>query len=384
MPEPIRLKSIKIDGFRPFREFEAELGPLEVIVGANGSGKSSLFEFLRFLRDGVTYQIPPEIVPGPAVRRVFHVPGPERFHWVASFTVPSGALMHSGELMGPVGSPRMIREQVIDSAGGELLSNDGQTLTVMQEVGGELRAQRYGYGFAGLMLATAMSSDFGLLFDLRNTLSEWRFYSALELASDRIRKPVLVEQEPVLQEDASNLSSVLHHLMVDYPVAFRELQDHLRSAVPGFRALKVRAYGAPGEVIAFWQEEGLDEQGLVLADLSDGILRLICWIALCVHPNPPPLICIDEPDQGVHPRTLPVLAGLFKKASERTQIILATHSSYFLTQFDLSSIAVMRKENGAARFIKPADSAVLRGILEDFGPEEIEALHISDELERLP
>jgi hypothetical protein len=63
---------------------------------------------------------------------------------------------------------------------------------------------------------------------------------------------------------------------------------------------------------------------------------------------------------------------------------LATHSSYFLTQFDISQIAVMRKENGESKFIKPGNSQVLTDMLDDFGTEEIEKLHRSDELELLP
>ncbi len=59
-----RLKSVKIQGYRPFKDFSAPLQPLEILVGANGSGKSSLFEFLKFLRDSVNQDIPPEIVPG--------------------------------------------------------------------------------------------------------------------------------------------------------------------------------------------------------------------------------------------------------------------------------------------------------------------------------
>jgi hypothetical protein len=67
----------------------------------------------------------------------------------------------------------------------------------------------------------------------------------------------------------------------------------------------------------------------------------------------------------------------------RTQILLATHASYFLMQFDLSRVAVFRKESGEARFIKPESSKVLKANLEDFGREEIEVMHRSDELERL-
>jgi predicted ATPase len=187
----------------------------------------------------------------------------------------------------------------------------------------------------------------------------------------------------VLDEDAGNLSSVLHYLITEHSAVFDDLQQHLQSVIPGFKKLTVKARGGDGEVIAFWQEKGIN-QDLSLADLSDGILRLICWICLCLHPKPPSLICIDEPDQGVHPRTLPLLAGLFEKAAERTQVLLATHSSYFLTQFDISQIAVMRKENGESKFIKPGNSKVLTDMLDDFGTEEIEKLHRSDELELLP
>ena len=65
-----RLKSIKIKGYRPFGDFSASFGPLEIIVGDNGSGKSSLFEFLKFLRDGMFREIPPEITPDSAGRQI--------------------------------------------------------------------------------------------------------------------------------------------------------------------------------------------------------------------------------------------------------------------------------------------------------------------------
>jgi len=172
-------------------------------------------------------------------------------------------------------------------------------------------------------------------------------------------------------------------LYTEHRGRFDELQRVLRSVVPGFKELKVKARGGPGQVIAFWEEEGLAQE-LTLADLSDGTLQLLCWSVLCLHPKPPSLICVDEPDLGLHPRTLPVLAGLLEEASERTQVLLATHSSYLLTQFDISQIAVLRKENGEARFLRPRNSKVLMDMLKDFGPDEIEVMHRSDELERLP
>ena len=383
------LTSLKIQGYRPFRDLIARLDPLVVLVGANGSGKSSLFEFLRFLRDGAHQEIPPEIVAGSVGQQIFHRPGPERFWWSLEFdfqqTYP---LRYQGELSGPIGRTRVSFERVVTAPPRgtkpylfmNVKEGEGK---VQDPESKKLRRQDIALRRSNqLALSTMTNPALYTLYSLRETLRSWRFYSAFSIDHHKIRKTVPIEQEPTLHEDAGNLSSVLHYLMTEHPAVFDELQIHLRSVVPGFRRLAVKARGGPGEVIAFWSEGGVDED-LTLADLSDGTLRLICWFVLALMPNPPALICIDEPDQGVHPRTLPVLGGLLAKASSRTQILLATHASYFLMQFDLKQLAVLRREEGEAVFRRPADSAALVEQLEDFGPEELELLHRSDELERL-
>ncbi len=390
---PLRILSLKISGYRPFKDFLAHFGTLEVIAGSNGSGKTSIFEFLKFLRDSIHQDIPPEIVAGSIGQQIFHLSGPERFWWSVEIDINQPIpIRYQGEVMGPVGRTHVSFERVQSSR--PLSSSHKKPFILMniRERRGVIK-DPYTRKYQPqdivlkrpnqLALGAINNPMMDILYNLREYIRDWKFYSAFNIAHHKIRKSVPLEQEPVLHEDAGNLSSLLHYLMTEHQPLFDELQQHLRSLVPGFIRLNVKARGGPGEVIAFWQEEGFDRE-LSLADLSDGILRLICWTVLCVQPNPPPLICIDEPDQGVHPRTLPVLAGLFEKASERTQILLATHASYFLAQFELNRIAVMRKEDGAALFIKPGSSAILRAALEDFGAEEIELLHRSDELERIP
>lgn len=381
-----------IQGYRPFKNFHARLGSLEVLVGANGSGKSSLFDFLKFIRDSLKDDIPPEIIGGSIGQQLFHSTGPERFWW--SLEVDFGQprpIRYQGELMGPIGKTRISFERVatVPTKGSEkegylflnvreqtgLIQDPGSKRLVKQEISLKRPNQ--------LALSTVTNPALVTLYNLREYLESWRFYSSFKIRNEKIRQPVPVAQEPVLDEDAGNLSSVLFYLYSEYGPQFNELQSCLRLVVPGFKRLSVKASGAPGHVIAFWQEEGLTTD-LSLADLSDGILRLICWLVLCLHPKPPALICIDEPDQGVHPRTLPVLADYFAKAAERTQLIISTHASYFLTRFPLEAIAVMRKEEGAAVFYKPANSAYLRQSLADFGTEELEKLHRSDELEQVP
>jgi predicted ATPase len=384
-----RITSLKIRGYRPFRDFTAQLGALEVLVGANGSGKSALFEFLKFLRDSTYQDIPPEIIAGSIGQEIFHIPGDERFWWSVDTNIyPPYPLRYQGELQGPIGRTQVTFERAQnvppkDSTIRPMVFMDmkGQNGLIRNEEGRHQEQKVQLKRPNQLALSTATNPALIALYNLREYLLAWRFYSSFRIANDSIRKPVPIEQEPLLREDGGNLSAVLFYLSSEHPRQFDALQSAMRAMVPGFQGLSLKARGR-GEVMAFWQERDINRE-LSLTDLSDGILRLLCWTVLCVQPNPPTLICIDEPDQGVHPRTLPVLAGLFQKASERTQILLATHASYFLTQFNLDQIAIIRKENGASIFAKPSNSALMLELLKDFGTEELEHLHRSDELERL-
>lgn len=384
--------SIRLRGYRPFRDFMARFSALEVMVGANSSGKSSLFEFLKFLRDAVYQEIPPEIVAGSIGQQIFHRPGPDRFWWSLDVDLlQKTPLSYQGEVWGPIGQTRVSFERVHAAhfvSGGDtppyvFMDIRERQGFVKEPNGGKFKQQELSLRKPNQLALSVMTNpQMATLYNLREFIANWRFYSAFNINHARIRKSVPTEQFPVLHEDGGNLSAVLFYLMTEHPLIFDELKSYLRAAVPGFKNLIVKARGGPGEVIGFWQEYGVDE-ALSLADLSDGTLRFLVWATLCVMPNPPTLICIDEPDLGVHPRTLPILAGLFKKASERTQIFLATHASYFLVQFDVDHLAVMKKVNGESVYFKPRDSAVLRANLEDFGVEELEAMHRNDELEAL-
>ena len=390
MSEYYLMPSIKIRGYRPFDDILIRFKPLQILVGANGSGKSSLFEFLRFIRDACYQEIPPEIVEGTIGQQIFHKPGPDKLWWGAEIDLMEKVpLYYQGELMGPVGSTKIIFERVITKKPLHDGFSKGYTFLNFKDGKGVVRDpkdrqfKRKQWDLKKpnqLGLGAITDSTLVTLFNLREYIRGWRFYNSFHIDNEKIRKAVATSQEPVLHEDAGNLSAVLFNLMTEHPESFEELKSVVKTAIPGFRDLNVKARGGPGEVIAFWQEKAIDTD-LSLADLSDGTLRFIAWATLCVMPSPPTLICIDEPDQGVHPRTLPILAGLFEKASQRTQVILATHASYFLSQFDLQNIAVMKKEDGKSVFVKVSDSQILLDNLEDFGRDELEKMHRTDELE---
>lgn len=212
----MKLTSVEIQGYRPFKNFEARLGPLEVFVGANGSGKSSFFEFLKFLRNSVHQDIPPEIVAGAIGQQIFHAPGPERFRWsieIDSFRPVT--LLYQGELMGPIGATHVAFERVLSSKpfGPQydkpylFMDVKGKRGMVQDRASGKLKPQDIDLKRPNQLALSIMTNPaMETLYNLREYIREWRFYSAFNINHDKIRKSVPVEQYPVLHEDAGNLS----------------------------------------------------------------------------------------------------------------------------------------------------------------------------------
>ena len=145
-----------------------------------------------------------------------------------------------------------------------------------------------------------------------------------------------------LLEDGKNLGLVLNRLKREPKVKVQILET-MRQLYEGVIDLDVSIEG--GTVQVFAQEENI----IVPATrLSDGTLRFLCLLSILCHPNPPPLVCIEEPELGLHPDVLPVLSDLLREASQRCQLIVTTHSDRLVdTLTDTpESVVVCEKHDG--------------------------------------
>jgi predicted ATPase len=124
----------------------------------------------------------------------------------------------------------------------------------------------------------------------------------------------------MLEPDASNLGLVLNRLRRD-PDVKKRLLEALQVLYQGIDDYDLLLEG--GTVQVFFMEGRFP---IPATRLSDGTLRYLCLLTILCHPSPPPLICIEEPELGLHPDVLPTLADLMKEASQRTQLIVTTHS----------------------------------------------------------
>ncbi|GCL37893.1 putative ABC transporter [Sphaerospermopsis reniformis] len=148
-------------------------------------------------------------------------------------------------------------------------------------------------------------------------------------------------QHPLL-EDGSNLGLFLNDLK--YRLGSRKIIEYLEKFYEEAEELDVRIYG--GTVQIFIREKGLI-QPIPATRLSDGTLRYLFLMALLLDPTPPPLICIEEPELGLHPDILPTIAELLIEASQRTQLIVTTHSDALVSALSEypESVVVCERDN---------------------------------------
>jgi len=149
-----------------------------------------------------------------------------------------------------------------------------------------------------------------------------------------------------LLEDASNLALVINNLQ-NYPTTKRQLLTHLQTFYEHLEDMTTKTEGNTIQI--FFHEKGL-RQPVSATRLSDGTLRYLCLLTILCHPKPPPLICLEEPELGLHPDILPTIASLLQECATRTQLIVTTHSDMIvdaLTDTPESIIVCERSEKGS-------------------------------------
>lgn len=191
---------------------------------------------------------------------------------------------------------------------------------------------------------------------------EWSFGRNADL-----RKPQGADApNDILAEDCLNLGLVLNYLRRK-PAAKRAILHYLGKFYEGIEDFDINVTG--GTVQLFLQE---GDYTIPATRLSDGTLRFICLLAILCHPTPPPLICIEEPELGLHPDIIPTLAELLKGASERTQVIVTTHSDILVDEMTDTPdcVLVCEKEDGATT-IRNLDADSLKEWLSKYSLGEL-------------
>jgi predicted ATPase len=331
------LKSIKLTNFLSFGPLSEpiEMKRLNIIIGPNGSGKSNLIEAIELIRAAPKDLLTP-IRDGGGVRdwlwkgalkngastiatvdAVFEgIDSAPNIRYLLSFTEVAQRFEILDERIERAQPDFGHNQPYIFykfSKGRGMLNVKGVRRSLQQE---EIEP-------TDSILSQRKDPDqYPELTYLGNILSKIRLYR--EWVFGRYTIPRLPQKSDLpnefLEANGSNLGLVLNRLRGN-PVAKKRILDALRALYEGIDDYDIQIEGNTVQV--FFQEGGFT---IPATRLSDGTLRYLCLLAILCHPNPPPLVCIEEPELGLHPDILPKLAELLKEASERTQLIVTTHS----------------------------------------------------------
>ena len=353
------LRSLRLKNILSFRDAEIELGPLNILIGANASGKSNLIETLALLREtpGDLAGFFPrngsigswiwkgkaaESDPTPEVAEIAAVFG-DSWEWEdcgaekdnlaynLRFAKRDGRFGIVGEKLETVGpdkgngrSPRP-----------HFVVEDGQAYVYPSGAGGGAD----GVKLPGCDSSRLARSAFSYLRDpvsypeitrIADWLPRIRIYRNWYVGKDSpTRRPQSTDAaSDFLEEDLSNLALVVKDLQSRG--LGDEIDKHLYDLYEHHKSLHTQMYG--GFVHLEATERGMSGPAPA-ARMSDGTMRLIGLLAVLRHPDPPGLICIEAPELDMHPEATLLLASLLRAASARTQIIVTTHSEGIMDYF---------------------------------------------------
>ena len=354
------LKTLGLKNFLSFGEESApiDLQALNVVIGPNGSGKSNLIEAIDLIRSAPSTSEKSNLLAairdGGGVRDWLWKGASKTPHATidAVFGNPKGSVdLRYAISFSEVGQRFEILNERVENerpdAGHDnpyfyyRFQNGHAVLNVK---GDERRLQHEDIDPTASILSQRKDPDqYPELTYLGNVFGKMRLYR--EWNFGRYTAPRLPQKadlpNDLLEPDASNLGLVLNRLRRD-PSVKKKLLDALRALYDGIDDFDVQIEG--GTVQVFFQE---GRYIVPATRLSDGTLRYLCLLAILCHPNPPPLICIEEPELGLHPDVLPMLADLLKDAAERTQLIVTTHSDVLVDALTDQPEAVVVAERTA-------------------------------------
>ena len=184
---------------------------------------------------------------------------------------------------------------------------------------------------------TAFSPDVTPLYEARGRILEsasgWKFYSANNMNLERIRasEPKIGQSDNFVAPSGENLALVVYNLVQDHLEFDESLNQVFKDILPLTRRVRAVSSGRLSLTIE-WYVEGYNEP-FFLDEMSDGTVRMLCWAVILNSPKLPSLIAIDEPEIGIHCSWMPILAEWIKRAAQRTQIIVSTHSPDLLDHF---------------------------------------------------
>jgi predicted ATPase len=330
------LRKLTILGFKSIKALEDfELSPLNVFIGGNGAGKSNLVDFFRLLRAIINGNL-------------------------------NGYIHDSGGISDVLFNGRKVTSEMkfqmyfgVRGYRFNIKPGPSETCSLTNEARYYPSATRWWElgdspdGLSRLVKeAKSDSTDSKYSMPVYDAISSWQIYHFHDTSKDaKMRHYEIIQDNKMLRFNGSNIAPYLLQLRTKHPDVYSEILNSVRLVMPFFDdfLLDVAEFGEKRKVNLSWTQKGSDYP-MQPYHLSDGSLRFICLSTALLQPKPPSTIIIDEPELGLHPAAISILAELIQDASKRTQVIVATQSPALIDNFRVEDIIVVNRKDGASTF----------------------------------
>lgn len=363
------LQSLRVRNFKAVVDSKVvKLGPLTAFIGNNGAGKSSLIEALEtyqaIVRDGLDVAMQRWL----GIEHVRHK-GQEAKERMGEVVNPISWEMALGT------SPRKVRRLAMtvnnDPAANRMFIAserfthiDGIWTERDPEWGGTAHSE------GRSMMSTPLDEQ---MLDVVERVLDWQF---LTLAPERMGLPVPQQRTRGgvrMSRDGANIADFLLDLRRQSPNAFDGIVETMAYVLPYAKDIQPALSSSEIERKA-WLQLSEDTYKVPGWLLSTGTLRMLALLALLRHPNPPPLIVVEEIENGLDPRSIHLIVEEIRNAvlAGTTQVIITTHSPYLLDLLTLEHLVVVERDaQGQPRFVRPADHDNLQQWAQEFAPGKL-------------
>ena len=377
----MRIVNLSVQGYRSLVDVSVQLHPLNVLIGPNGSGKTSVLEVFQILKSAMQEGLTEALEKlGGTTAVLSRVPnGPD---WLKLELAVDAESDKSQELMcyrfevAPRGTGHVIPcEQLewrwdpeadkpfryIDAHYDRIRYVDPETAPRWVEPSWDYHASELALAQVPRMYKEPEA--------LRSVLTKTSMFTFLDVgprAVVRLSQPLTPTTRP--GANGENLYSALYNLRAANHDVFQRLEEFLKLGFPGFKGLEFPVVGA-GQVTMTWEQEDLSSP-LYPGELSEGTLRFLWLATILLSPDPSPITLIDEPEISLHPELLKLLAALLQDAASRGQLIVATHSSDLVRWLQPDEVLVLDKVDGRTHFTW-ADTMDLTEWLKEYSLSEL-------------
>jgi len=342
------LEEITLTGYKSIRELKnfRLSGGLNVLIGANGSGKTNFIRFFELLGHLMDLN--------------------KRLQNYVSARGRADAFLFRGMKVTPEFKADLKFDQceykfTLEAADDRSLFFADESVSFPSHY---FPGPYRGSGGSGHLesIIARLPAPVGVWF--QDTIRGWRVYHFQDSSPSA---PVMglcnVMDNDVLHGNATNLAAFLLRMARENPASYAQIEETVRQVAPFFGAFVLKEV-APGQTQLLWKDRYSDLL-YYPHQLSDGTLRYICLATLLLQPNPPSTIIIDEPELGLHPYAIKLLVSMLHEAAQRAQLIVSTQASLLLDELTPEQVIVVNHQDGESRFER-LDSGRLQDWLKEY------------------